>query len=130
MTIPFVCVAIAFALIFLTKVPVGVAMAKQAGGYDNKHPRDQQAQLTGWGRRAKAAHDNTIEAFPGFAAGVLIAHVGGADAHWSTVLAITFIAARVIYPALYLADVHLARSTIWGVGCAATFGLLVLPALV
>jgi uncharacterized MAPEG superfamily protein len=129
MTIPFICVAIAFALVYVTKIPVGVAMAKHQAGYDNRNPRDQQAQLQGWGRRATAAHANTIEAFPGFAAGVLIAHVGGADPAWSAWLAIAFVVARVIYPALYLADIHWARSTIWGVGCVASFALMVLPAL-
>lgn len=129
MTIPFFCVAIAFALIFLTKAPVAVAMGKQPRGYDNNNPRDQQASLEGWGRRAAASHANTIEAFPGFAAGVLISHVGGGDPQWSVWLAIAFVAARVLYPVLYIADIHWARSTIWAVGAGASFALMLLPAL-
>ena len=129
MTIPFYCVLFAFLLIPLTKVPVGVAMAKVGRGYDNKNPRDQQAQLTGWGRRALGAHHNMIEAFPGFAAGVLIAHAGGADPQRSTMLAVTFVIARLLYPALYIANIDKARSLVWSVGILASIGLMVLPAL-
>lgn len=51
--------------------PVARAMAEEGGGrYDNHHPRAQQARLTGFGARALAAHLNSIEAFPLFAAGV------------------------------------------------------------
>ncbi len=129
MTIPFYCVAAAFALQFLTKIPVGRAMALQARGYDNRNPRDQQAALEGWGRRALAAHQNSFEAFPGFAAGVLVAHVGGGDPGWSAILAVTHVVARVLYTAAYIADVHLLRSTIWAVATGASFALMLLPAL-
>jgi uncharacterized MAPEG superfamily protein len=128
MTTPFLCIFLAFLLIPLTKVPVGVAMARQKEGYDNRHPRDQQAALEGWGRRAVAAHNNTIEAFPGFAAAALVAHVGGGDATYAAALAITFVVARLLYPALYLADIDKARSLVWTVGVGATIGLFLLPA--
>lgn len=128
MTIPFYCVVIAFLLIPLTKIPVSIAQGRQEGGYDNKNPRDQQAALTGWGRRAVGAHNNTIEAFPPFAAGVLIAHAAGADPTWSARLAITFIVARLVYPALYIANVDKARSTVWSLGVLASLGLMVLGA--
>lgn len=128
-TIPFYCVLIAFLLIPLTKVPVGIAQAKVGRGYDNKDPRGQQAQLTGWGKRAHGAHNNTIEAFPGFAAGVLIAHLGGADADRSAMLAVIFVVARLIYPALYIANVDKVRSLVWSAGLFASIGLMLLPAL-
>jgi uncharacterized MAPEG superfamily protein len=127
MTIPFFCVLAAFLLILLTKVPVGVAAARMPGGYDNRNPRDQQAKLEGWGRRAVAVHLNTIEAFPGFAAAVLVAHAGGADPAWSARLAVGFVVARLVYPALYIGDVHLGRSLVWGAGYAATVALFLLP---
>jgi uncharacterized MAPEG superfamily protein len=128
MTAPFFCVLIAYMLVIGTKGPISVAMARQPKGYDNRNPRAQQAALEGWGRRAVAAHQNTIEAFPPFAAAVLIAHVGGGDPTWATRLALLFIAARVSYPILYIADVNIARSAIWGVGVAAICGLILLPA--
>lgn len=128
MTIPFYCVIVAFLLIMITKAPLAVAQGRQKGGYDNQNPRDQQAALTGWGRRAAGAHNNTIEAFPGFAVGVIIAHVVGADPTWSARLAITFIVARLIYPVLYIANVDKLRSTVWGVGFAASAALMALGA--
>ena len=79
MTIPLACIAAAFALIYAPRIAVVVAQAKQAEGFDNKHPRDQQAKLTGWGRRANAAHLNAFESFAPFAAAVLVAHVTHAD---------------------------------------------------
>jgi len=127
MTIPFICVLIAFLLIVLTRIPVGAAQGRAAGGYDNKNPRDQQAKLEGWGRRAQAAHLNTIEAFPPFAAAVIIAHIAGATPATSTALALTFIAARVVYPFLYIGNVAGLRSLVWIVGLGANIGLFVLP---
>ncbi len=126
MTVPFACVAVAFAFIFLAKIPVGIAQ-QRAGGYDNRNPRDQQAKLEGWGRRALAAHQNAFEAFGPFAASVFVAHLGGADPKLTTPLALTFVAARLVYHVLYLADFATLRSTIWSVGLLATTGLFFAP---
>lgn len=127
MTIPFVCVLIAYLLIHLTRVPVGRAMSAMPGGYDNRAPRDQQAQLAGWGKRALAAHQNTVEAFPPFAAAVMVAYLGKASLPASAVLSLLFVAARVVYPVLYIADKGTPRSIVWGLGVLATLGLFVLP---
>ena len=127
-TVPFVCVVVAFVLIYLTKIPVGVAMAKM-GRYDNEHPRDQQAKLTGWGQRALGSHQNSFEAFAPFAAAVMVAHLGGGSAHASAVLAVVFVVARVVYLLLYLANQSTLRSAVWSVGFFATLGLFLLPVL-
>lgn len=127
MTIPFICVFIAFLLIMAPKIPMSMAMAKEGGGYDNRDPREQQARLTGWGRRAGAAHTNAMEAFAPFAAAVVICHLAHGDARWASILSITFIAARLIYPVLYIADLSTLRSTVWSVGYGATIGLFILP---
>ena len=48
MTYTFYCLAAAFLLTYLTKLPLAMAMAKEGeSGYDNRNPRDQQACLTG-----------------------------------------------------------------------------------
>lgn len=73
MSIPFWCVFISALLIYVARIPVATAMNEQ-GGYDNHLPRQQQAQLTGFGARAMAAHQNGFEAFILFAVGVLMAH--------------------------------------------------------
>lgn len=129
MTVPFICVAIAFVFLYVSKLPVGVAMARMPRGYDNRHPRDQQAQLTGWGKRALAAHQNGFEGFPAFASAVLVNHVGGGDPSLGATLAIVYVASRLAYTAAYIADVHALRSTIWMIGMLSTLGLFLSPAL-
>jgi len=127
MNVPFVCVFMAFALVYLSKLPVALAMARRPGGYDNHAPRDQQAALEGWGRRAVAAHLNGFEAFPPFAAAVIIASLAGGDPIWAARLAVVFVTARLLYVPLYLADYPTLRSAVWTVGFAATVGLFLLP---
>ena len=97
------------------------------GGLDNRHPRDQQAKLDGWARRAQAAHLNAFESFAPFAAAVLVAHVAHADPTWSTYLALAYCALRAIYTLLYVGDLAPARSAVWFAGVAVTVGLFVLP---
>jgi uncharacterized MAPEG superfamily protein len=116
MNIPYLCIFLAFLLNYLTKIPVGFAMAKMQGGYNNCYPRDQQAQLTGWGKRALSAHLNGFEIFPAFAVSVIIAHLAGVNEQYLTLLSITFIASRILYIGLYLADRDRMRSTIWSIG--------------
>jgi uncharacterized MAPEG superfamily protein len=127
MTIPFWCVVVAFLLIMASKGPLALAMKRSPGGYDNKHPREQQAKLEGWGKRAASAHANAFEAFAPFAAAVIIAHLGHADEKWSSILAIAFVMSRVVYPVLYLANIDKARSAVWGIGYFCTAALFVLP---
>lgn len=125
MFIPMLCLIFSALMILLTKVPVAMAMAER-DGYDNRHPRAQQAQLTGFGARALAAHQNMLEAFPVFAAGLLLALWAEADPFWTTTLALAFVAARVVYTILYLGNFSIMRSMVWGVGFGASLGLMVL----
>ena len=130
MTIAFWCIPIAYLLVYAAKVPVGVAQYQQGGGkYDNRHPRDQQAKLEGWGKRALGAHLNGFEGFMGFAAAVLVARVGGGNAHTADLLAVAYVVSRAMYVALYLANIHLLRSTVWSLGLGIIMWLFALPAL-
>ena len=126
-TVPLICLPIVFALVFAPKIPLSMAMARQPEGYDNAHPRDQQAKLTGWGRRAAAAHTNGFESFPAFAAGVLASHVTGASPHWAAIFAITYVIARALYAFAYVGGVPILRSVVWTVGFASSIALMVLP---
>ncbi|MEX2498860.1 MAG: MAPEG family protein [Wenzhouxiangellaceae bacterium] len=119
------CLIFSALMILITKVPVAMAMAED-GGYDNRHPRAQQARLTGFGARALAAHQNMIEAFPVFAAGVLLVMVTGTTGYWVSVLALVFVGARIVYTIFYLGDFPVLRSMTWGVGFAASLGLMLL----
>lgn len=122
MTIPFYCVLAAALLIYLAKAPVGVAM-KRLGGYDNRNAREQQARLTGWGKRALYAHNNAFEGFPIFAAAVIIAHLKNADPTLSSYAAITYVVSRIFYTAAYIGDKPTARSTFWMIGMFAVIAL-------
>ena len=102
---------------------------QQAGGYDNRHPRAQQAELTGWGARSVAAHLNGFETFAPFAAAVLLAHVAGARTSLVDVLAMVFVASRAFYVPCYIADLATLRSIVWTIGIVATLGLFLAPML-
>lgn len=122
-------IPVALSLVYLAKVPVAVAMAREGSGYDNHLPRAQQARLSGWGERALSAHQNGFESFPAFAASVIAANVAGVERSTALALALTYLGARVVYVGLYLADRATFRSLVWGVGFCATMALFVLAAL-
>jgi len=120
MTIAYWCVLVA---IFLPIVWAGVAKTG-AQGYDNARPREFLAGLEGRAARANHAQANSYEAFPPFAAGVVIAHVtGGADQATIDLLAVIFIVARIAYGLCYIADWSTLRSLVWLAGFGATVGL-------
>ena len=128
MTTPFWCILVAGLLPY---VWVGIAAGerrKQFGKADNKLPRLQEAALAGRGARAMGAHNNAFETFPFFAAAVIVAHIAGADPGWSALLAIAFVAVRILHGVLYLADIDLMRSLSFGVGQLCSIGLFVLAA--
>lgn len=129
MSLPFWCIFISALLIFLAKAPVARAMQQESGTYDNRHPRSQQARLSGFGARALAAHLNSFEAFPLFAAGVLMAHVTGSQGLLVDVLAVTFVVSRVLYLLFYWADLHWQRSLVWALGLLCSLLLMLSPAL-
>lgn len=129
MSIPFWCLFFAALLIYLAKLPVAKAMREEGRGYDNHHPRAQQARLTGFGARAVAAHQNSIEIFPLFAAGVLMAHATQTQGWFIDLLAIIFIVSRVIYLFLYWNDKAGLRSLVWVVGLVCCLLLMLSPAL-
>ena len=116
--------------VIMSKWPLLRAMVKHGNGkYDNNTPREQQAALGGWGARARAAHYNTIEAFPPFAAGFLAAQLGGGDTTWIHILCCTWFASRTIYIWAYLKDTATFRTLVWAMGLGASIWLMLLPAL-
>jgi uncharacterized MAPEG superfamily protein len=105
-----------------------VGLAKSAGGIDNHAPRPDLANLTGWRRRAEWAHRNHFEAFPSFAAAVLVAELPRAPQNRIDLLAAIFVLLRVIYTALYIADQATLRSVAWAFGFVVVIWLFVLGA--
>ena len=126
MTIVVSVMIFAILMIVITKAPVALAMAKLEKGYNNRYPREQQKQLTGFGQRALAAHLNHFESLPVFIGSLVIALIGSADINNIETLALIYAGARLVYTLCYWADVHLLRSLSWAVGFGACLGLLVI----
>ena len=120
MTVAYWCVLIA-AVIPL----IAIGIAKVGGErYNNRHPRVWLDKQQGYRARAAAAQSNSFEAFPFFAAAVIIAHLTNAPQGRLDLLAIVFVVARSVYVVCYLADWHWARSFVWTIGfvtCVAIF---------
>ena len=92
----------------------GMGQSAQDGGYDNHNPRAWMARQGEASARANAAQANSFEALPFFIGAVIIAHQLAAPQALLDVLAAAFIALRVAYIALYVADRAVARSVVWG----------------
>jgi uncharacterized MAPEG superfamily protein len=115
MTIALWCVLVAGLLPY-----IAVGVAKAGARFDNNNPRDWLAKQEGYRRRANAAQANSFEAFPLFAAAVIVAYLLHAQQERVDMLAMGFVAARVAYLACYLADWAVLRSVAWlaGIVCA------------
>ncbi|MCJ8305059.1 MAPEG family protein [Shewanella sp.] len=122
MTTLLICLFIAMLLPYLTKGPVAWAMAK-AGGYDNAHPRGQQAKLTGFGARAVAGHQNAFESLLIFGLAVVTAIATDNVNDTVVTLAIVHVMARIAYQLLYLIDKGTLRSLAWFVAVFCSFGI-------
>jgi uncharacterized MAPEG superfamily protein len=97
---------------------------RSQGGFDNHDPRAWLARRTGWAARANAAQANTFEALPFFIGSVVIAHQLGAPQTLLDILAVVWITLRVIYAAMYVADLALVRSAIWALALLVNIGIL------
>lgn len=126
MTVAYWCILAAAFLPYVWTV-----VAKQSGErYDNRDPRGwlsrQQNPLS---IRANAAQLNAFEAFAPFAAAVLMAQLAGVDPGLVSMLAIAFVAFRIVHGLLYITGRHMLRSTIWFGGFLCVLALMVLAAL-
>jgi uncharacterized MAPEG superfamily protein len=119
MTLAFWCV---FAAGVLPYLATGVAKLGDSS-FDNANPRVWLAKQQGYRARAHAAQQNGFEAFPLFAAAVVIAHLRAGQQPIHDVLAITFVAARIVYFGLYLADLASLRSLVWSLGFGSALAL-------
>lgn len=121
------CVLIAGLLPYLY-----TGVAKVAGPrYDNRDVRGWQSRLAGLPYRANAAHLNSFESFPLFAAAVLAAFTTGADADRVNLLAIGYVVLRLVYGVVYLMNFAALRSLVWfaALGCSIAIFLSALGAM-
>lgn len=118
-----ICLFIATLLPIVAKAPLAYAM-HQEGGYDNRHPRQQQDKLTGFGLRAKAAHLNSFEALAMFAPGALAVVAVNGVTHQAEYYAMGFIVCRAVYLLCYWLNTDKLRSIAWLGGFALSLMLL------
>ncbi len=111
-------------------LPIVFAGLSKAGAerFDNRAPRAWLSRQEGWRQRANWAQQNGYEAFPPFAAAVIIAHQLDAAQGLVNGLALAFIAFRIAYGVCYIGDWHLLRSLAWLGGLACVIGLFIAAA--
>jgi uncharacterized MAPEG superfamily protein len=126
MTVAEWCVFGAVVLYLLTIVPF---KALGAPGFDNGRPRDPGFYSNPLRARALGAHLNGIEAFPFFAAAVLLAEFRAAPQRLIDELAVLFLIVRAAYVLTYIGDRPTLRSILWGIGFAINTAIFFLPAI-
>lgn len=118
MTLAYVCIIIAMILPILL-----AGYAKVSTGFKSRHnsaPREFLERAEGKALRARWAEQNTYEALPGFFTAVVVAHQLNAPQHMVDILAMAFIALRLVYAWCYINDYASLRSLVWlgGLGCS------------
>lgn len=126
MSIAYWCILIAAALPYLW-----VSLAKAGGQrYNNHDPRGWQAkQDNPRSKRAYAAQLNAFEAFPAFAASVLMAQFAQVDGQLIVWLAMAFVGFRLLHGIFYIVDKASLRSLVWFLGLACVLTLMGFSAL-
>jgi uncharacterized MAPEG superfamily protein len=95
--------------------------------FDNARPRDAAFYQDPLRARALGAHQNGIEAFPFFAAAVLLAEFRGAPQGLIDELAGLFLIVRIAYVLTYLGDRPTLRSILWSIGFAINIAIFFVP---
>jgi uncharacterized MAPEG superfamily protein len=125
MTVAEWCVFGAVMLYLLTIAPFKVIGFSR---FDNAKPRAPGFFEDPLRARALGAHLNGIEAFPFFAAAVLLAEFRAAPQHLIDELAVLFLIVRIAYVFTYLGNRPTLRSILWSIGFAINVTIFFLPA--
>jgi uncharacterized MAPEG superfamily protein len=94
----------------------------------NRAPREFLDTLQGHQQRANWAQLNAFEAFPAFAAAVIIAHLAGGAQLSINRLAAAWVAARLAHGVFYLMDWPSMRSLAYFTGIGCIIGLFIVAA--
>ncbi len=97
--------------------------------FDNSRPRDPVFYEDPIRARALGAHQNGIEAFPFFAAAVLLAEFRLGPLRLIDELAVLFLIVRIAYVFTYLGNRPTLRSILWSLGFAINIAIFFLPAV-
>ena len=127
MTLAYACV---LAAAFLPYVWTVIAKRTGSGRFNNHDPRQWlEKQENPRVRRADAAQKNAFEAFPAFAAAVLMAQLAGVDPRTIGWLGVAFVIARVLHGVFYIGNRASMRSLVWAAGYACVIALMVMAVL-
>ncbi|RZI89498.1 MAG: glutathione metabolism protein [Variovorax sp.] len=121
LTLAYWCVLAAAILPYLAS---WISKAGAFGPRDNVQPREWGLKQSGWRARANGAQANSFEGLPFFIGAVIIAHQLGAAQARLDMLAVAYIALRVLYIALYIRGLSSARSVVWVLGLAVNIAIL------
>lgn len=103
----------------------GYLRSKQPEGFDNQHPRQQQAKLTGMGARVVAAQQNAWEALIFYTAACVLAYVSGVYLDTLAYPATLFLLSRLLHPVFYALNMDKLRSLVFMLGWFATLYILI-----
>lgn len=121
LTIAYWCVLVAAVLPYASS---WIAKAGAFGPRDNVQPREWGQKQSGWRARANGAQANSFEGLPFFIGAVIIAHQLGASQARLDMLAVAYVAVRLVYIALYIRGLSSARSVVWAVGLLLNIAIL------
>lgn len=126
MTVAEFCIFGVVAIYLLTIVPIKWIGFRH---YDNSRPRDPAFYEDAIRARALGAHQNGIEAFPFFAAAVLLAEFRDAPQNLINELAVLFVIVRIAYVLTYVGNRPRLRSILWNIGFVINIAIFFLPLL-
>jgi uncharacterized MAPEG superfamily protein len=118
-----------FASLMLALLSIASVKWFRFGRFDNSKPRDPGFYEDPIATRALGAHQNGIEAFPFFAAAVLLAEFRACPQNLINELAILFVIVRIAYVFTYIGNRPTLRSILWSIGFAINIAIFFLPAL-
>jgi uncharacterized MAPEG superfamily protein len=124
MTIADLCLFAAVVLTVLSIVPAKLDGRRE---YDNANPRDPRFYTAGLRARSQGAHQNGYEAFPFFAASVILAEMRAVPQGTVDSFAVAFILARIAYVLLYLGDRPSLRSAVWFIALLCNLAIFFSP---
>jgi uncharacterized MAPEG superfamily protein len=126
MTIAEWCV---FAIVMLYLLSIAPIKWIRFRRFDNSRPRDPAFYEDPIAARSLGAHQNGIEAFPFFAAAVLLAEFRACPQRLVDELAVLFVIVRVAYVFTYLGNRPTLRSILWSLGFAINIAIFFMPAI-
>jgi uncharacterized MAPEG superfamily protein len=118
-----------FASLMLYLLSIASVKWLRFGNFDNSRPRDPAFYDNPIAARALGAHQNGIEAFPFFAAAVLLAEFRACPQNLINELAVLFMIVRISYVFTYIGNRPTLRSILWSIGFAINTAIFFMPAL-